>query len=345
MGHREASIFHTAAWARVLVETYQFNPCYFIQREASRISTIIPAMEVDSFLTGRRGVSLPFTDRCEILGDSTPRKQFLQALAAAPTSLLNSGSAVSPVWCLIKEVAQDREWKSFETRDGELLPGVGPSQTYCEHVLDLSGGEKKLQSLQNPATRRAIQKAGRSGLKIEVSSSLKATQEYYQLHCQTRQKQGVPPQPWHFFENICRFVLQAGSGFVITAREGSRAVAAAVFFHFGRHALYKFGSSDPAYLALRGNNLVMWEAIRRFASDGFETLNFGRTSLLNPGLRRFKEGWGAEERPIGYTRFDFRTSRFCSDSNQETGWHTSLFRKVPLPLARLAGRVLYRHMA
>lgn len=62
-----SSFFHTSSWARVLKEAYGYTPKYFTEFDGGHISTLIPVMEVDSFLTGRRGVSLPFTDYCEPL--------------------------------------------------------------------------------------------------------------------------------------------------------------------------------------------------------------------------------------------------------------------------------------
>ena len=48
----QASFFHTAAWARVLSESYGYRPLYFAAVESGRISGLIPVMEIDSFLTG-----------------------------------------------------------------------------------------------------------------------------------------------------------------------------------------------------------------------------------------------------------------------------------------------------
>jgi hypothetical protein len=69
-----ASFFHTAAWARVLHDTYQFDPIYFVEKRTDgSISALIPLMEVNSWLTGRRGISLPFTDECAPLGSDPTR--------------------------------------------------------------------------------------------------------------------------------------------------------------------------------------------------------------------------------------------------------------------------------
>jgi hypothetical protein len=61
------SFFHGSSWAEVLSATYKYTPCYFVESDQDRLVALFPVMEVDSFLTGRRGISLPFTDECQPL--------------------------------------------------------------------------------------------------------------------------------------------------------------------------------------------------------------------------------------------------------------------------------------
>ena len=61
----QSTFFHTSAWARVLHESYNYKPLYFTSIDDGKISVLIPIMEIRSFITGRRGVSLPFTDYCK----------------------------------------------------------------------------------------------------------------------------------------------------------------------------------------------------------------------------------------------------------------------------------------
>ena len=46
---------------------YGFTPVYFTSRKADSVQSLLPLMEVDSWLTGRRGVALPFSDDCQPL--------------------------------------------------------------------------------------------------------------------------------------------------------------------------------------------------------------------------------------------------------------------------------------
>ena len=76
------SFFHTSAWTRVLVDTYGYKPVYATAQEGKDFSAVVPMMEVNSFLTGRRGVGLPFTDHCEpLIRDASGFGHLFEALA------------------------------------------------------------------------------------------------------------------------------------------------------------------------------------------------------------------------------------------------------------------------
>jgi hypothetical protein len=89
----------------------------------------------------------------------------------------------------------------------------------------------------------------------------------------------------------------------------------------------------------------MWEAIQWCTANGFASLHLGRTSLGNPGLRRFKLGFGAREERIEYLKYDFAKEKFVTDVDRVQGWFNHLFRCLPAPLLRLAGHMLYPHLS
>src|ERR1700737_24576 len=101
---------------------------------------------------------------------------------------------------------------------------------------------------------------------------------------------------------------------------GTKPVASAVFFHAGNAALFKFGASDERTQEFRGSNLVMWEGIKRLVGKGLKTLHFGRTSLSDDGLRRFKLSWGTDEEMIQYFRFAFGPSMWVNNGRKASGF-------------------------
>src|SRR4051794_24426204 len=65
--HPSASFFHGSQWARVLQATYNHKVHYLAELDGDQARALLPILEVNSLVTGRRGVSLPFSDDCELL--------------------------------------------------------------------------------------------------------------------------------------------------------------------------------------------------------------------------------------------------------------------------------------
>jgi hypothetical protein len=324
--HPGSSFFHRTAWARVLHETYGHLPIYFCRFADGQLEELFPVMEVSSPWTGCRGVSLPFTDLCFPLKTVKHDRAELYELAM--------------------EHGRRRHWQSLEFRSNELEhQGALPSLAFYAHTIDLKHGREALFKSFNGAVRRGIRKAARTGLRVEFTNTFESIRTFYALHCRTRRRHGLPPQPLRFFENVARHVLAQGYGYVATAHWVDRPLAAAVFFHHGRKAFYKFGASDYVFQRLRHNNILFWEAIKRYADDGFEILHLGRTSLTNEGLRRFKLGFGAREERVEYYKYDFVKQTFVTEIDRSAGWFNLLFRCLPLPALRLAGEMLYPHLS
>ncbi|HEY3760400.1 MAG TPA: GNAT family N-acetyltransferase [Verrucomicrobiae bacterium] len=320
------SFFHSTAWANVLAETYNYRPIYFVGNEHGTVHSLLPFMEVDSCLTGRRGIALPFTDSCEpSCSDPNSFKMLFR-------------NAV--------EIGKLRGWDYLEIRGGQrFIGGVPPALSYYGHTVDLPADENTLFVELKSPVRRAIRKAEKEGVRVEVSRDLKAVKTFYALQCRARKKHGLPPQPFSFFQNIHKHVLSEDHGFVALARRKKTPVAGAMFFKSGAGAIYKFGASDERFQHLRGNNLVMWEAMRHLCKDGVKRLDMGRTSLGNDGLRRFKLGWNAREKAISYFRYSLGKEKFVPIKDEATGWYNYIFRTLPTSVSQLFGRVLYRHWA
>ena len=138
--------------------------------------------------------------------------------------------------------------------------------------------------------------------------------------------------------------MKGDLGFVVLAKSRTSPVAAAVFFYSGEEALFKFGASDERIQDLRGNNLAMWKGIKELVGNGLKRLHFGRTSIGNDGLRRFKLSWGTKEEIIEYFRFAINAQMWLSSCCNISGLHNHLFRRLPLAINRVAGALIYPHL-
>ena len=321
------SFFHSHSWIKVLRESYGYTPYFFILRNQGKFSALLPFMEVNSRYSGRRGVSLPFSDYCDpiIRGEIS-----LQRLLERTTVF-----------------GKTYNWKYLDMHGGEILfQDKNSSREYYGHLLELNAQPDNILKRFRDSNRRSIRKAVKSGVEIHQSNSLHSMQEFHRLHCLTRKRHKLPAQPFQFFKKIHEHIISKKSGFIVKAIYNDKIIGAAVFFHFGKKAMFKFGASDLRYQYLRMNNLIMWEAIRWYANNGYESFCFGRTDMENVGLRQFKQGWGAKEYVIKYFKYDLKTDSIIKHNTDHMDFIIHLiFSKMPISISRILGALMYRHFA
>ncbi len=323
--HPDTTFFHSSHWARVLNITYGYKPLYFTVRDNDNLSALIPLMEIDSFLTGKRGVSLPFTDYC----------------GPIVSNVVDTGD----IWEQIKEHGEKSGWKYIEFRGWNgFSKYVSPSSWYYEHNLKLSADVEHVRENFSDSHKRNIRKALKHGVETSISHSLEAMKDFYRLHLKTRRKHGLPPQPFSFFYNIHRFIIAKKQGFVLLANYKKRVIAGAIFFHDGKKAIYKFGASDNEYQKLRPNNLVFWKALENCCREGYLSCNFGRSDQGHTGLRKFKSGWGACESRLNYYKYIYKGNGNIIAAPKVDGLHTKIFNNMPLPILKFIGSIMYKHI-
>ncbi|NIO20785.1 MAG: peptidoglycan bridge formation glycyltransferase FemA/FemB family protein [Candidatus Aenigmarchaeota archaeon] len=210
--------------------------------------------------------------------------------------------------------------------------------------MNLSKSEKEIFSKFRKGTKSSIKKAVKEGVNVIVTSSLEGIKEFYKLNIITRKKHGMPPQPYIFFENIYKNIIEQDLGIIVLSTKAEKVIAGAVFFYFGDEAFYKYSASDPSSVHLSPNNVVMWEAIKWFNNRGFTSLCFGRSESSNLGLIRFKSGWGTEEAHLKYYRFDITKGLFIGDTEGHLHTYRGIFKKMPALILTAIGNFSYRHM-
>ncbi|OGB61280.1 MAG: hypothetical protein A2Y94_09950 [Caldithrix sp. RBG_13_44_9] len=324
LSFKNYSFFHSQAWGRILSESYGYKPSYFCWTVNDLYHQIAAVMEINSFITGRRGVSLPFTDECEPLVHQVSENHFFKDLI---------------------EYGQLSSWKTLELRGLTFTPeNIPSSEIYLGHTLTLNPGVEFLYSGFRNTTKNNIKKALRKKLQIIFSNSYDSLKIFYRLNCLTRKRHGLPPQPFQFFHNLYKHIIHQEKGFIVLASYKEKIVAGIIVVHFGRRAILKYNASDYVYKNLNANYLLVWEIIQHYVKNGFESLNFGRTNIHVPGLKEFKIGWGSKEYMIKYYKYNFRDKAFISAQNKEFGFHNAIFRKLNLSLLKWIGEKLYKHV-
>jgi len=280
---------------------------------------------IRSWLTGRRIVSLPFSDHCE--------------------PLVRSREGLDTLVDGLREESRRQRCRRVEVRSIATLPGgrwLERSQEFAFHRLDLRDGcERVFQGFHKDCVQRKIRRAQRESLTWEEGNSAKLLSQFYRLQVICRRRQRLPPQPLDWFRNLIDCL---GSRLSISvASKDRQPIAAIITLQFKDVLTYKYGCSDDRFHRFGGMQLLLWKAIERAIVMGLREFDMGRSDFDNPGLIAFKDRWGARRSKLTYWACPARLT-----SRPEATWALNaaktVFAHTPATCLTLAGNLLYKHI-
>jgi len=328
--HPHASVFHTPGWLEALRRTYGFDPVvYTTTRPGACLTNGVVLCCVSSRITGRRLVSLPFSDHCEPLVD---RPEELESLLAS-----------------LKLEGRKRGLRYIEIRPRTVLPaGMEPGPVFFLHSIDLTPSlEEIFRRFHKDCTRRKIRRAEREGLTHEEGQSEALLDKFYQLLLRTRRRHQLPPHPRAWFRNLVDCLGERAK--IRVASKDGRPIASIVTHSFRNALVYKYGCSDERYHNLGGMHLLFWKAIQEGKADGAREFDLGRSDVDNLGLNTFKDRWGAVRSQLTYWRHPpKRISLGLADSLLVRAWTAKAAKRIlprtPDRFLIAAGKLFYKHV-
>ena len=328
--HPCASVFHTPGWLEALRRTYGYEPIgYTSSAPGEKIRNGVVFCRIDSWLTGQRMVSLPFSDHCEPLVNSDEELEFfVQGLQAKVKSEECNYLEVRPI-------------NGSLQRRGESA-GFRPARRYCLHNIDLRPDLDQIhRGFDKDSVVRRIRRAQRAGLIEKCGKSDDLLKDFYKLLVRTRARHDLPPQPYEWFQNL---IACLGDTLAIRlAYKDATPIAAVLTLRFRDSVFYKYGASDARYKNLGATPLLLWTAIKESKSTGAKEFSLGRTDEDNTGLINFKNHWTHRSTPLVYWRYP---GPDCLESRES--WRVDMVKRIfgIMPQRALAamGRLIYRHI-
>src|SRR5271168_4136209 len=285
--HPRSSVFHSASWLRALHTVYGYEPVAISTcPPGASLTNGLVLCRVKSWLTGRRFVSLPFSDHCE--------------------ALIDDPGELDAMLLHVKRDLVQKKWQYIEIRPVSHRPssrtGLGESLTYQFHRLDLRKSAQELfHGFHKDCVQRKIRRAEREGLKYEEGNSEALLQKFYRLLVTTRRRQNLPPQPLAWFRGL---ITAFGDDLKIrVASKGNLPVASILTLSNKKSVVYKYGGSIASLNKLGGMAFLFWKTIQEAMHKGLEELDMGRSDTDNLGLIAFKEHWGATGATLSYWRY------------------------------------------
>ena len=326
------TLYYTPAWLDLITKLYGYSPIALSSTNASgQVAGFLPLCLIQSRVTGRRLVSLPFSDHCPLLA----------ADEASANDLVDQAV----------HLAQEKRVKYLELRTGvngflakrtDLVAG----DLYVLWLKPLVADIEAVWLSIHKSVREGVKKAQSRRVQVHLAERRESMEHYYRLHLLTRSKKhGMPAQSRRYFFGLWDAFAPSGALRLWLAEHQGIVVAAAISLASGTTVRWAYISSDERYLSLAPNHLLIWSTISWACANGYSTLDMGRTARDNNGLMDFKRSWGAIMEPLAYYYYP-RMAGLVATSEKSWKYRllTGCWRRLPLQVAAPLGDYLYKHL-
>jgi hypothetical protein len=323
--HPASSVFHSEKWLSALHLAYGYKSVvYTTCGPAVELTSGVVFCKVKSWLTGHRLVSLPFSDHCD--------------------PLVESSAEFDDLLLPVRDSVDGGKWDYCEVRPFCFEPGaltmLGQNHRYYLHAIDLQPSIEDIYRNFHNSVRRKIRRAEREALAYEEGNSERLLGHFYKLLMVTRRRHRVPPQPMKWFRSL---MASFGADLKIrVAFKNGMPIASILTLNHKNTVTYKYGCSDARLHSLGGMALLLWTTIQQAKAAGYEKFDLGRSDSRNKGLTTFKEHWGGIRFSLSYWRYPNRPHTY------ESSWARTiavrLVKAAPDPLLAAVGNLLYRHI-
>ncbi len=323
--HPDSSVFHSPEWLGALHATYSYRPfAISTSPPGARLQNGILFCQVESWLTGKRLVSVPFADHCELLvADDADRRELLNSV----TNKLSGKFKYTELRPLRHALGTQS--------------GFRASHRYMLHTLDLRPTlDDILRKCHKTSIQQKIRRAERQQLDYTEGNDDRQIQKFYRLLLLTRRRQKIPPQPVEWFRNLVRYFGDSLKIRLLSRDE--RPVAGVLTLRWQDTVVDKYSCSDVQCNNLGGIPLLLWRVIEDAKQSGITTFDLGRSDCDGLGLVEFKDRWGSQRTELTY----WRQPSECGSGRGD--WKLKLaapiFAHMPNLFLAASGRVFYRHI-
>lgn len=321
-GHPEGSFFHLAEWSAVLERAFGHRSHYLCAERSGALVGVLPLAEVKSLLFGHALVSTPF---CVYGGELAADEEAGRALVHAACEL---GARLGVGYVEMRN-RKPRPGSDWLTKDLYVT---------FRRPID-ADPEQNMRAI--PRKQRAMVRKGiQNGLRAELDED---SARMYDIYSQSLRNLGTP-----VFARSYPAILRATFGErceVLTVMNGADAVASVMSFYFRDEVLPYYGGSTPAARAVAANDFMYWQVMERARARGARLFDFGR-SKQGTGSFDFKAHWGFEPESLAYQYFLVRARAMpnLSPTNARYQRMIRAWRRLPLPVSRLLGPPIARHL-
>ncbi|MDO8725114.1 MAG: GNAT family N-acetyltransferase [Candidatus Methanoperedens sp.] len=277
--HKDATIFHSIEWKKVIEKTFGFRHEYLVVRDSdNNLVGISPAFNIRTFF-GKVIISQPFFEYGGPIVDNQFNIAYEDILYyyknRIDTDKLDYIELKAPPNCDYPNFDKIGYIRCFKAYD---------------YYLNIKGKNFEKDIWQDLYTkksrvRNSVRNAIKEGVRVEQAKNIDI---YYDLYLKTMIKLGTPQMPKALYENIEKYTKVRFT----FAYLKDIPIGGMMSFPFNNRDHMVGLVSDENYLNFRGNDMLYNEQIKYATNSGFDIIDFGRTRP-NSDYERYKKKWGA----------------------------------------------------
>lgn len=318
----DATFFHRAGWKEVVERAFGL-PTYFLYAERDgQMEGVLPLGHVRSRMFGNALISTPY---CVYGGIAANSNEAAKALLDEAT-----------------RIANDLQVGHLELRHRSLRDSSVPTTDLYVTFRKEINPDVEANMLAVPRKQRAVI---RKAIKAELSSTFDVeVGRFYTAYSESVRNLGTPVMPIRWFQIIMDVFGDACK--ILTVTKNDRPLSSVMSYYFRDEVLPYYGGGGIEARALRANDFMYWELMRRACEQGFRVFDYGR-SKKNTGSYSFKKNWGFEPVPLPYEYHLVRATKVpeINPSNPKYQMFVRLWQRLPLGLSRFLGPMIAKNLA
>lgn len=319
--HPEATFFHRAGWQRVMQDGLGHRPFFLIARRGEHVVGVYPLAQVKSLLFGNNLVSLPFCVYGGWLADDDEAAHALDTQA--------------------QTLARELQVDALEVRHQRPHHDDWPRKDLYFTFRKAITGDAEADLNAIPRKQRAMVRKGISnGLCANVETELR---DFLFAYDTSVRNLGTPVFPRQYFRLLREEF--AGDCEILAIRKDGSIVSAVMSFYFRDQVLPYYGGGTDEARDLAANDFMYYALMKHAGERGARVFDYGR-SKAGTGAYNFKKNWGFEPTPLAYEYFLVKAREMpnVNPLNPKYKLFIETWKRLPLPVARLVGPFLSRHL-
>lgn len=316
-------IFHTFKWMRIIKETLNVNCKIALLKENNIIVASIPFVSYRNLIKGQCALPLQFSG---YYGSIFADKEDLKI------KIFSKFLEYCKNFNFFTQIPEVNSINGCQFFSGYSI--------YKIKLKDSSSAEEQILASANKRMREYTKKAIKYKFK-SFTGGKELLKKFYILYLQNMKELGTPPLQKKFFKKIIESFPEATK--IILIKDKKKICSGMFLLKVSKSELFAPVICTPrAYQVNQSSHFVYLQATKEAQKWGCSVMNFGR-SIDGSGPALFKKRYGLKVTPLlMYSPCNNWT--VTDPKNSILRYAIAIWKKLPIPITRLGGKVLSKHV-